>query len=76
MKVERHDLGKNISAMKREGYNYLAKITAVDYMDHVDVLYFFRNLSDGKDVELEVSLDPSDLWASLCPIELTPLCCL
>ena len=62
MKVEREELGRNISAAKREGYTYLSKITAVDYVNYVDVIYFLRNLNDGKEVEFEVPLDPSDLW--------------
>ncbi len=62
MKVERRDLLKNLEAMKRDGYTYLVKITAVDYADHVDVIYFVRNMAGRSDITVEVTLDPSDLW--------------
>ncbi|MCL5008542.1 MAG: NADH-quinone oxidoreductase subunit C [Candidatus Marsarchaeota archaeon] len=62
MKVEREELGRNIERAKSSGYDYLIKITAVDYIDNVTVIYFFRNLAEGKDATFEVELQPSDLW--------------
>ncbi len=62
MKVDRAALGKNIEQMKKEGFDYLVKITAVDYVEHVDAIYMIRNLEQKKDVLIEVELSPSDLW--------------
>jgi len=62
LKVEREELLRNLESMRREGYLYLVKITAVDYVEHVDVVYFLRNIVNGADVTLEVELKPSDLW--------------
>ena len=50
-----------VSRMKSEGFDYLVKATAVDYADHVDVLYILRNTDASKDEILEVMLDPKDL---------------
>ncbi len=62
MKVEREDLGRNLSDMKRSGYTYLVKITAVDYSDHLEAIYILRNMDERKDVSVEVKLAPTDLW--------------
>jgi NADH:ubiquinone oxidoreductase subunit C len=48
--------------MATEGYDYLVKITAVDYVDHIDVLYVVRDIAASKDQILEVALAPQDLW--------------
>lgn len=62
MKIERESLESTVSKMKRDGYAYLVKITAVDYVDHVDAIYVLRNIEAGKQEILEVTLKPSDLW--------------
>ncbi len=62
MKIDRSDLINRVREMKASGYTYLVKITAVDYKDHVDALYFLRDISKGNDAILEISLDPKDLW--------------
>ena len=61
MKIERDVLPATVSKMKSDGYDYLVKITAVDYADHVDVIYILRNLKEPKDIVLEVTLQPADL---------------
>lgn len=62
MKIERSELAAKVSEMKKDGFDYLVKITAVDYVDHVDVIYMLRNLEKPSDETLEVDLDPADLW--------------
>lgn len=62
MKVDRDKLLAVISKMHLEGYDYLVKITAVDYNDHIDVIYILRNFEKPQDEVLEVTLSPSDLW--------------
>lgn len=62
MKVERAALLHNVEQMKNAGFDYLVKITAVDYVDHVDALYFIRNTDRNIDETVEVTLDPADLW--------------
>ena len=48
--------------MKTQGYDYLVKITAVDYVDNLDVIYILRNIATGKESILEVTLHPTDAW--------------
>ncbi len=60
MKVERNALISELSKLKASGYTYLVKITAVDYVSTISVLYFLRNLSSNKDEIVEVALDPGD----------------
>ena len=62
MKIERENLMSTVSRMKSEGFDYLIKITAVDYADHIDAIYLLRNFESSKDEVIEVSLDPPDLW--------------
>ncbi len=62
MKIDRDALAVTVSGMKSEGFDYLVKITAVDYIDHIDVIYIIRNTDAPRDEILEVSLSPQDLW--------------
>lgn len=62
MKAERSTLLKTLESMKSEGYDYLTKVTAVDYLDHIDVIYFIRNIKASEDDTLEITLKPGDLW--------------
>lgn len=62
MKTERSNLLDTVASMKKNGFDYLVKITAVDYVDHIDVIYFFRNMGKNEDLTVEIGLDPSDLW--------------
>jgi NADH-quinone oxidoreductase subunit C len=62
LKIERADLNESITSMKNKGFNYLIKITAVDYVDHVEVVYFLRNLEKALDETVEVEMVPGDLW--------------
>jgi NADH-quinone oxidoreductase subunit C len=62
LKVDRNSLISTVSKMKGEGFDYLVKITAVDYADHIDSIYILRNFETSEDRVLEVTLAPSDLW--------------
>lgn len=62
MKVDRAQLTAEVSRLKSSGFDYLVKITAVDYVDHLEVLYFVRNIDAAKDEVLEVTIGPSDAW--------------
>lgn len=65
MKSERKSLLAALSKMKSEGFDYLVKITAIDYVDHMDVVYMIRSIGDiesSKDEIVELSLKPTDLW--------------
>lgn len=62
METERSELGARIAALKASGFDYLVKITAVDYVDHIDVVYILRNIEKKEEQVLEVNLDPADLW--------------
>ncbi len=44
--------------MKGKGFDYLKKITAVDYTDHLEVVYLLYNTKERKDEIVRVKLDP------------------
>ncbi len=46
--------------MKLKGYDYLKKITAIDYIDHLEVVYIIYDLSSRKDEIIKVKLSPND----------------
>ncbi len=62
MKIDRDQLQATVGRMKRDGYDYLVKITAVDYGDRLEAIYILRNIAAKKDEMLEVTLSPSDAW--------------
>ncbi len=62
LKVERDELVSAVKKLKSEGFDYLVKITGVDYSDHLEAIYILRNFETMKDGVLEVSLSASDPW--------------
>ncbi len=46
--------------MKSKGFEYLKKITAVDYTDHLEVIYLVYNIKEGKDEIVKVKLPPEN----------------
>lgn len=62
MKIEREMLASKLAEMKKSGFAYLVKITAVDYIKSITILYFIRDIGAAKDEILEIELDPADLW--------------
>jgi NADH-quinone oxidoreductase subunit C len=62
LKIDREDLVGKAGEMKKNGFSYLVKITAVDYVKHLEVIYFVRNLGEGKDETIEVEVGPADAW--------------
>lgn len=51
---------KTLGEMKLKGYNYLKKITAIDYIDHLEVVYIIYDLSLKKDEIITVKLPSTD----------------
>ncbi|MDE1851327.1 MAG: NADH-quinone oxidoreductase subunit C [Candidatus Micrarchaeota archaeon] len=62
MKIDRDQLTAQVERMIKNGYDYLVKITAVDYNDHVEAIYTLRNMDANKDDTLEVEMSSADLW--------------
>lgn len=62
MKIDREDLVGKAREMRRGGFSYLVKVTAVDYVKYLEVVYFVRNIGEGKDETVEVEIDPADAW--------------
>jgi NADH:ubiquinone oxidoreductase subunit C len=62
LKIERDELIPRLKTLKEEGYTYLVKITAVDYVSYIEVVYMVRDLLKNDDQSLEAELDPSDAW--------------
>jgi NADH-quinone oxidoreductase subunit C len=44
LEIPKETLVKRLEGLKSDGFNYLKKITAVDYKDHLEVVYFLYNL--------------------------------
>ena len=44
--------------MREKGFDYLKKITAVDYVDHLEVVYIIYNIKEKQDEVLTVRLPP------------------
>lgn len=47
--------------MKESGFDYLSKITAIDYNDHVDVIYLLYSIGTKKEEIIKVTLKPEKL---------------
>ena len=62
MKIERNLITGKLVELKGAGYNYLVKLTAVDYEKYLEVVYILRNMETNKDETLEVDIDPGDAW--------------
>lgn len=62
MNIERTALLPTVEKMKQSGFDYLVKITAVDYVKKINIVYIFRSIEHNKDEILEVEIDPSDAW--------------
>ena len=60
MKIDKNELIPQIREMKRNGFDYLVAITAVDYVKNIQALYFLRNISENKDEILEIELQPEN----------------
>ena len=57
MKIDKSEILNACREAKNNGFDYLVKITAVDYSDHIDVIYFLRNMEKNSDVMIEATLD-------------------
>jgi NADH-quinone oxidoreductase subunit C len=44
-------------------FDYLASVTAIDYLDRVDVVYQLRSLATGQDVILRIEVDRDESTA-------------
>lgn len=54
--IQSRVLAKILEDMKAKGYNYLKKITAVDYIDRLEVIYIIYNPASHKDEILSVKI--------------------
>lgn len=62
MKVERKELVQKLEGMKSVGYDYLVKITAVDYGEYLQVVYFIRDMKANDDQTVEVEIGSGEPW--------------
>lgn len=56
MEIQKEALAKTLEEMKSKGFDYLKCITAVDYTDHLTVVYILRNMSNGEEDTITVEL--------------------
>lgn len=61
-KIRRDILLETLENLKNSGFDYLEKITAVDYIDHLEVDYMLLNIDNRKEELLKVDLDNNDAW--------------
>lgn len=54
--MRKEALAKTLEGMKAKGYDYLKKITAVDYSDHLEVLYILYSISEKSNKIISVKL--------------------
>ena len=59
LEIQCEALAKTLEGLKSDGYDYLKKITAVDYGTHLEVLYILYNTLTHKHEIVKVGL-PSD----------------
>jgi NADH-quinone oxidoreductase subunit C len=62
LKIDRNELMGKANELKKSGFTYLVKITAVDYINYLEAVYFVRNIKEGKDETIEVEVGPADAW--------------
>ncbi|MDE1870654.1 MAG: NADH-quinone oxidoreductase subunit C [Candidatus Micrarchaeota archaeon] len=58
--IQREALAKTLGKLKTGGFDYLKKITAVDYVSHIEAVYILYGTSSGKTEIVKVKLDPKD----------------
>ena len=56
MEIQKEALLTTLEDMKEEGFDYLKGITAVDYKDHLEVVYILYNTEQKKQEILGVNL--------------------
>jgi len=56
LEIRSEALVKTLEEMKTKGYDYLKKITAVDYNDHLEVVYIMYSMSERKNEVVKVKL--------------------
>lgn len=56
MKIKSEQLLETLEQKKREGYTYLVKITAVDYKERLEAIYFVRNFETNKEEDIRMDL--------------------
>ena len=61
-KIKREDLLATLEGLKGTGFDYLEKITAVDYVDHLEVDYILLDVEKRRDEFLKVDIDINDAW--------------
>ncbi len=62
MKIERNELVEKLEELKSNGFSYLAKITAVDYIDYLEVVYFLEDVDRYKNEIVKVDIPANDAW--------------
>ena len=56
MEIQKEALLTTLEGMKKEGFDYLKGITAVDYKDHLEVVYILYNTGQKKQEVLSINL--------------------
>ena len=61
MEIQKKDLARTLEELKKKHFSYLKKITAVDYLQYIDVVYMLYDVYSKKEETVMVRLPvPAD----------------
>lgn len=61
MEIHKEALAKTCASLKSKGFDYLTKITAVDYNDYLQLVYILYNFDTKQQEFIKVRLEAKDL---------------
>jgi len=61
MEIRKEALVQTCRGQKESGFDYLKKITAVDYLNYIEVVYVLYSTKSREQETVHVKLDPTDL---------------
>jgi NADH-quinone oxidoreductase subunit C len=60
LEIQKKDLARTLEELKKKGFSYLTKITAVDYSSYLEVLYFVYDVDARKEETVKVKLPAAE----------------
>ncbi|MGC8662174.1 MAG: NADH-quinone oxidoreductase subunit C [Candidatus Micrarchaeia archaeon] len=68
MKIKKEDLREQLKEAQKEGFDYLTKITATDYINYLEIIYFIRNMENKKEINIKVEIKNDESIPSIVDI--------
>jgi NADH-quinone oxidoreductase subunit C len=60
MEITKESLVEQLEKLKNDGFNYLKKITAVDYVDYIQVIYIIYNIYKKEELIVTVKISTKE----------------